>query len=90
MSVPTGSALNTQPETPRPALGQHDPGFKAPKSAKAMAPPSAASLCPQKLLAAMDSTNKDVAAEARAALEFYKFGQRFESLIECCINNAMV
>jgi hypothetical protein len=28
----------------------------------------------------MDSTNKDVAAEARAALEFYKFGQRFEIL----------
>lgn len=77
------STLNTQPKITRRVLGQHGPGFKpskSAKSAKAVPPPNAPSLCPQKLLTAMDSTNKDVAAEARAALEFYKFGQRFEIL----------
>ena len=116
------STLNTQLKITVCTLGQHGPGYKAPKSAKttegtdgpesvaeitlglkdntdpesilfaerpagdrrlvgsAMVPPNAPSLCPLKLQSAMDSTNKDVAAEARAALEFYKFGQRFEIL----------
>jgi hypothetical protein len=75
--ITLGLKDNTDPES---ILFAERPAGDRRLVGSAMVPPSAPSLCPLKLQSAMASTNMDVAAEARAALEFYKFGQRFEIL----------